>query len=105
LGVALLVGIFALPVASDAFDETYTGDLGTIAFSADLLGLATPSFESLLWRDVAYSRAVLGINLIEGLTYYGIVAAVLTAIAVWKRRESRWLLALLIVAAVLALGP
>ncbi len=104
-GAFLLLLVFALPVAADAFDETYTGDLGTIIFSADLLGLATPSFEAPLWSSLSYSRAVLGTNLIEGLTYYGLVAAVLSVIAVWKRRESRWWLALLILAAVLALGP
>lgn len=104
-GAVILLAVFALPVASDAFDETYTGDQGYIAFSADLLGLVSPSFESPLLGDVPYSRAVLGTNLIEGLTYYGIAAAILTGIAVWKRRESRWWLALGIVAAVLALGP
>ena len=104
-GAIILLAVFALPVASDAFDETYTGDQGYVTFSADLLGLVSPSFESPLLGDLPYSRAVLGTNLIEGLTYYGIAAALLTAIAVWKRRESRWWLALGIVAAVLALGP
>jgi hypothetical protein len=104
-GAVILLAVFALPVASDAFDETYTGDQGYIAFSTDLLGLVSPSFESLLLGDIPYSRAVLGTNLIEGLTYYGCAAALLTIIAVWKRRESRWWLALGIVAAVLALGP
>lgn len=105
LGAVLLIAIFALPVAADAFGETYTGDLGTIIFSADLLALVTPSFESPIWGGLGHSRAVLGTNLIEGLAYYGIIAALFTALAVWKRRESHWWLLLMGIAAVLSLGP
>lgn len=105
LGAVILIGVFALPVAADAFSETYSGDQGYVTFSADLLGLATPSFESPLLGDVSWSRSVLGTNLIEGLTYYGVIAAGLTALAVWKLRESRWWLLLAAVSAVLALGP
>ncbi|MBK9124440.1 MAG: hypothetical protein IPM16_15160 [Chloroflexi bacterium] len=105
LGAVILIAVFALPVAADAFSETYSGDQGYVAFSADLLGLVTPSFESPLLGGVSWSRSVLGTNLIEGLTYYGLIAAGLTALAVWKLRESRWWLLLAVVAAVLALGP
>ncbi len=105
LGAVILVAVFALPVAADAFSETYSGDQGYVAFSADLLGLVTPSFESPLLGGASWSRAVLGTNLIEGLTYYGLIAAGLTALAVWRLRESRWWLLLAVIAAVLALGP
>lgn len=103
-GVLLL--IFLLPVAADTFGgDTYTGDGGYVAFSADLLGVLTPSFEHVLLGGLPHTRPILGTNLGEGLTYIGITGLILMAVAVWARREARGWLALALLAVVLAWGP
>jgi hypothetical protein len=104
-GCALLV-LFLLPVLSATFDTTaYTGEMGGVRYSADLLGIVTPSFEHILFGQLEYTHRVLGINIVEGSSYVGIVAGLLSIIAVWKMRPARWWLALAGTAWVLSLGP
>lgn len=102
-----LLALFLLPVAADTFaDDTYTGDAGYVAFSTDLLGLVTPSFGHVVFSGLEYPRRVLGVNLIEGYTYLGIVAGGLAGLALARRwRASRGWLALGALAWALALGP
>lgn len=103
---AVMLGLFVLPVAADTFaDDTYTGDQGYVMFSADLLGLVTPSFLHPVFGQWEYTHRVLGVNLTEGFTYYGAVAAALTVIALWGRRGARWWGGLALLAAILGLGP
>ena len=103
---ALMLAAFVFPVVADTFaDDTYTGDQGYVMFSADLLGLVSPSFMHPVLGQMDYTHRVLGVNLIEGFTYYGVVAAALTVLALWKRRGARWWAILAGMSAILALGP
>lgn len=103
---AVLLAIFVLPVAADTFaDDTYTGDQGYVMFSADLLGVVSPSFMHPILGQLDYTHRVLGVNITEGFAYYGAVAAALSVIAVWKRRGAWWWAILALMSAILALGP
>lgn len=103
---AILLAAFVFPVAADTFaDDTYTGDQGYVMFSADLLGLVSPSFMHPLLGQMEYTHRVLGVNITEGFAYYGAVAAALSVIALWKRRGARWWGLLALMSAILALGP
>ncbi len=105
IGGLLLIG-FLLPVAADTFaDDTYTGVRGTVAFSADLLGLVTPSYQHPVFGQLDYTHRVLGVNITEGYSYVGVVAAALVLIAGLRVRAARWWLILAALAAVLAWGP
>ncbi|MCA0455087.1 MAG: hypothetical protein LCI00_14025 [Chloroflexi bacterium] len=105
LGTGLLV-IFLLPVFSSTFGTSaYTAEGGGVEFSADLLGIVTPSFNHPLYGQLDYTRRVLGVNIVEGSVYVGIIAGLLAVVAVWQVKAARWWLVLAIVAWVLALGP
>ena len=105
VGTALLV-VFLLPVLSTTFGTSaYTAEGGGIEFSADLLGIVTPSFNHPLYGQLDYTHRVLGVNIVEGSVYVGIVAGLLAWVAVWKVKAARWWLGLGFVAWVLALGP
>lgn len=102
-GIILL--IFLIPVIQDTFStEAYAGE-GFVEYSADLLGIVTPSFMHPFFGQFEYTHRVLGVNLIEGSTYIGMAAALLMGIAVIRRRDSRWWLALALLSWLLSLGP
>jgi hypothetical protein len=109
IGVSLvgsvLLLIFLIPVFSEAFSETYEGEQGFVRFSIDLLGIATPSFGHPVFGQFDITRRVLGVNLPEGYTYIGIVAAILSLIAIVARRAARGWLVVAVIAWILALGP
>jgi|GEM_PF-319443 len=105
VGSAILL-MFLLPVLGSTFGTAaYADEGGGVAFSIDLLGIVTPSFNHPLYGGLDYTRRVLGVNLVEGSSYIGIVAGLLALFAVWKIRAARWWLLLAGVAWVLALGP
>ncbi|MEO8392281.1 MAG: hypothetical protein ABI700_04735, partial [Chloroflexota bacterium] len=100
----VLLGLFLLPVFS-ATVNTYQNASGIVKYSADLLAVATPSFLHPLFDKLEYTHRILGLNLDEGVAYVGVIAAVLSLIAVWKVRQARWWLGLALLAWVLSLGP
>ena len=103
---AVLLGLFLLPVLRETLTTSaYTDEGGAVRYSADLLAIVSPSFFHPLFSSLEYPRRVLGVNIDEGAAYIGLIAALLSAIGLWKRRESRWWLALAVVAWVLSLGP
>jgi hypothetical protein len=106
IGGCLLLLIFLLPIAASTFNTpAYTNEGGFVRYSADLLSVISPSFHHPLFSALDYPRRVLGVNLEEGVSYIGIVAGALAIIGLWKKRASRWWLALAVVAWVLSLGP
>ena len=105
IGSAILA-LFLLPVLGSTFDtQAYTDEGGGVAFSLDLLGIVTPSFNHPLYGQLPYTRQVLGVNLVEGSSYIGLFAGLLALIALWKKPAARWWLLLAGVAWILALGP
>ncbi len=105
VGSALLL-IFLLPVFNSTFGTSaYTAEGGGVEYSADLLGIVTPSFKHPLYGQLEYTHQVLGVNIVEGSSYVGIIAGMLLLLALWKVKASRWWLALGGVAWVLSLGP
>jgi hypothetical protein len=105
LGCALLL-IFLLPVFNATFGTSaYTEESGGVRYSADLLAIVTPSFEHILFGQLDFTHRVLGINIVEGSAYIGIVTALLAVVAIWKVKVARWWLALALVAWILSLGP
>ncbi len=103
-GIAL--GLFLIPVVKATLGTSaYTDEGGAVRYSADLLALVTPSFFHPIFGQWEYTHRVLGINLDEGAAYFGIVAALLSLIAVWKRPAARGWLLLAVVAYLLSLGP
>ncbi len=102
----LALGLFLLPVLRATIGTSaYTDAGGNVAYSDDLLSIVTPSFFHPLFSRLDYTHRVLGVNLNEGVAYIGIIAALLSLIAVWKVKAARWWLGLALVAWVLALGP
>lgn len=105
-GGALALGLFLLPVwSAGTGTQAYTDAGGSVAYSLDLLAPVTPSFNHPLWGGLAYTRRVLGINLVEGSSYVGLVAGGLALIGLWRARAARWWLLPLGIAWVSALGP
>ncbi len=101
-----LLALFLLPVFSATLDTSaYVDEGGGVAFSLDLLGVVTPSFNHPLFGQWDYTHRVLGVNIIEGSAYVGIIAAALGLLALWKSHAARWWLLPALVAWVLALGP
>ncbi len=78
---------------------------GEITYSADLLTIITPSFQHPVFGSLDYTHRILGEDPFETPGYIGILAAGLAAVALWKRREARWWLALAAIAWVFSLGP
>ncbi|MBA3869331.1 MAG: hypothetical protein H0X30_09260, partial [Anaerolineae bacterium] len=105
VGAGLLL-IFLLPVFASTFGTSaYTGEGGGVDYSDDLLGIVTPSFNHPLYGELPYTHTVLGVNIVEGSSYIGIVAGLLALLALWKVKAARWWLILAAVAWILALGP
>jgi len=97
--------ILALPVARATFNTTafeQTGD--TVRYSADLLGVVTPSFNHPLFDQFEVTHRVLGINLDEGAAYIGVVAAILCVIALVRVQWARQWGWIALLAWVLSLG-
>ncbi|MCB9450457.1 MAG: hypothetical protein H6672_03410 [Anaerolineaceae bacterium] len=104
-GSAILL-VFLLPVFSATVNTSaYSAESGVVDFSADLLGIVTPSFNHPLFGQWAYTHAILGVNIVEGSSYIGLAAALLAVAAVWRRKPARWWLLLAAVAWILSLGP
>jgi hypothetical protein len=97
--------IFVLPGVLELLSMPALHEGGSVRFSADLLAFASPSFFHPVYQSLGYNRQVLGINLIEGSGYLGIIAGALAVIGVWRAKTARWWLALACVAWVFSLGP
>ncbi len=105
MGSGALV-IYQIPSARATLDiPAYEEAGGFVRYSADLLAIVTPSFFHPISGNFEYTHRVLGINIIEGSSYIGIVAGLLALVAVWRLPQSRWWLALGVVAWILSLGP
>lgn len=78
---------------------------GSVTYSADLLAVVSPSFFHPLFEHLDYPRRVLGVNLLEGTGYLGIVVVALALVGVLRRRAAHWWLALALIAWALSLGP
>ncbi len=103
---SVILLIFLLPVFQATFGTSaYTGEGGSVGYSIDLLAIVTPSFNHPLFGQLDYTHRVLGINIVEGSSYVGIVAGLLALVAIWKWRAARWWLVVGGFAWVLALGP
>ena len=98
-----------LLVASLNGSLDYLQDAGVVQYSTDLLAYVTPSpfnpVLSGLGLIPAWAGAVLGDATIEGSAYLGLIAVLLSAIAVWKVRAARPWLIVLAVGMLFALGP
>jgi hypothetical protein len=105
IGSAILL-LFLLPVFQDTLGTAaYAQEGGGVKFSIDLLGIVTPSFNHPVYGQWDYTHRVLGINIVEGSSYIGIIVAVLAFVGIWKAQTARWWLLLAFVVWVLALGP
>lgn len=104
---SVLLLLYLLPVIVDTLNSPVYADTGGyVRYSADVLGIVSPSFLHPLWGAVLdYPRRVLGINLGEGSTYIGLFVGLLVLIAAWRVRAARWWLLLALVTWVLSLGP
>ncbi len=109
IGVGLggvVLGLFLIPVwGAGTGTQAYTDAGGSVAYSIDLLAPLTPSFNHPLWGNLDYTHRVLGVNLVEGSTYIGLIAGVLALIGLWRLRSARWWLLPLLICWVAALGP
>lgn len=109
IGVGLggvVLGLFLIPVwGAGTGTQAYTDAGGSVAYSIDLLAPLTPSFNHPLWGTLDYTHRVLGVNLVEGSTYIGLIAGVLAIIGLWRVNSSRWWLLPLLICWVAALGP
>lgn len=105
--VAILGGaaslVFILPTVFESFAAPR--ESGEIFYSADMLTIVTPSFQHPVFGGLEYTHRILGEDPFEKPGYVGILAALLSAIAVWRRREARWWLLVAGVAWVFSLGP
>lgn len=108
LGGSALMLVLLVPLALEtASVPQYNPDqVGAVRYSADLLSFASPSFyHPLFSRFLDYPNRVLGINLVEGIGYIGLIAAALSLIGLSARKQARWWLMLALVAWVFSLGP
>ena len=106
--VVVLGGALSLILFLPTVFESLSAPLregGEITFSADLLTIVTPSFQHPVFGNLEYTHRILGEDPFEKPGYVGILAALLSAIAVWRRKEARWWLLLAFIAWVLSLGP
>lgn len=103
----LLSLILLLPFAIEtARNPQYDTDIGgSVRYSADALALVSPSFFHPAYDGFEYNRRVLGINLVEGLAYLGILPLLLMLIALGREPRARAWLLLAFVAWVFSLGP
>lgn len=109
--LAVLLGMGALlaylaPTFAAVFGTPAIAEAGgSVRYSLDALAPFTPSFLHPLYGQLAYTRAVLGVNLDEGLAYVGAAALLLIAAGLRADRRARPWLALAALAFVLGLGP
>lgn len=103
LAMLIFLGPVAIENANDPQFDTNIG--GVVRYSADSLSLVTPSFEHPVYGDLEYTHSVLGINLVEGMAYIGLIPFVLVILSLVKQPAARWLLGLACVAWILSLGP
>jgi hypothetical protein len=98
--------IFLAPVLLDsASSPTNLTEGGTVAFSADLLAVVSPSFQHPLFGALDYPHRVLGVDPFEKMAYVGIAAGLLALLALWRRPRARGWLLLALFAWILSLGP
>lgn len=107
LAGSALIMIFLIPLAIETNNTPqYNPDIdGSVRYSADLLSFASPSFYHPVFEVLVYPNRVLGINLVEGIGYVGIIAGALALIGFVGRREARWLLVLAVIAWLFSMGP
>jgi hypothetical protein len=104
LGGALL-SVFLLPAIWEQLnDPSAVSPGGLVNFSTDLLGFVSPSFFHPLYQALDYPRAVLGVRLVEGSAYVGIIAAALALVGLWRKPAARVWGWLALLAVVLSLG-
>ncbi len=103
LGALIFLGPLMLENANNPQFNTDIG--GIVRYSADILSLVTPSFEHPVYGNMQYTHEVLGISLVEGMAYVGIIPLLLAIWSVFRQPVSRWLLFLLLAAWILSLGP
>ena len=102
----VLALVFFVPVIREALNAPpWLAEGGDVAFSADLLGIITPSFQHPLYGGLPYTHKVLGIDPFERVAYVGIIAGALALVGVVKARVARPWLWLALAAWVLSLGP
>lgn len=106
VAVGLMIPIL-YPALSESFAESaYIDTTGFSRYSADTLAIVSPSFlNPTIDAVLDYPRRVLGINLVEGSAYIGIIGFVLSLIAIFKVREARLWLVLALVTWIASLGP
>jgi hypothetical protein len=97
--------IFVLPAVLELLSMPSLHEGGSVRYSADLLAAISPSFFNPLYQNLGYNRQVLGVNLIEGSGYLGIIVTILALIGIWRAKAARWWLALAFVAWIFSLGP
>ncbi len=104
---SVILLIFLIPLIQETLQQTsYTDAGGYVRYSADLLGIVSPSFFHPVFGELLpYTREVLGVNLGEGSMYVGIIAGILAALGAIKFKAARWWLLLAVVTWVLSLGP
>jgi hypothetical protein len=105
LGGAALA-VFGLPVIRATLGTSaYADESGVVRYSADLLGVVTPSFFHPLFGNWEYTHRVLGINLDEGAAFLGFSGLLLGLLALWKAPRARFWWGVALAAWVLSLGP
>ncbi|MEO8610026.1 MAG: hypothetical protein ABI690_19185 [Chloroflexota bacterium] len=98
--------IFLIPVLLEgAASPIRLSEGGTVAFSADLLAVVSPSFQNPLFSAIDYPHQVLGVDPFEKMAYVGIAAGLLALLALWRRPKARGWLLLALFAWILSLGP
>ena len=104
LGLALTF-VWIIPLLREQLTfETAVNPGGVVRYSADLLAIVTPSFFHPVWGQLEYTHRVLGINIVEGVGYLGILPMVLAIVGLPRRRD-QWWLGLALLAWVFSLGP
>ncbi len=105
LGIGLLL-LFLLPVARATLGTAAYQDVGgSVAFSADLLAVVTPSFNHPLYGQLDYTHRVLGVNIVEGHSYLGLIPLLLALVALLRQPASRLWLGAAGLACLLSWGP
>ncbi len=105
LGGVLALAFFVPVIWETLNAPPWLAEGGDVAFSADLLGIITPSFQHPLYGRLPYTHTVLGIDPFERVAYVGLIAGALALVGVVKARAARPWLWLALGAWVLSLGP
>ena len=108
-GGGVLSLVFLLPILITSLNQaagpSWLQEAGDVAFSADALGVVTPSFQHPLFTHLPHTHTILGIDPFERVAYVGLIAALLVLVGVVKWAAARPWLLLAMVAWVLSLGP